>query len=131
MPKSIRNLRMTALAAAFAAAAGPATAQVYYTINGSPAPPNIAYMMRANGLPPGAYWLNQATGYWGVVGMAAPLGNIYAGGVAGGASSGSWSECSSNGCVSGNSRTGGGVITDGQGGGAVFLPGGGMVMTPN
>jgi len=48
-----------------------------YTINGQPAPPDLAYRLAAQGLPFGNYWLTQ-NGYWGVVGNSHPLGNIYA-----------------------------------------------------
>jgi len=71
-----------------------ASAQVYYTINGQVAPPDIAYSMAAKGLPPGNYWLAQ-NGNWGVVGSAYPLGNIYAnsGGAAPGYSPGPRTRC--------------------------------------
>jgi hypothetical protein len=78
----MRQLRRIAAAAICAAALGlgaaPAPAQVYYTINGRPAPPDVQRYMAANRLPPGHYWLNPQ-GYWGVVGNPRPLGNIYAG----------------------------------------------------
>jgi hypothetical protein len=60
---------------ATAAAARPAAAQAYYTINGQLAPYDIAMNMAANGLPPGHYWLN-AQGFWGVVGYPQPLGRV-------------------------------------------------------
>lgn len=66
------------LALGLAAAALPASAQAYYTINGQVPPPNIQMYMAANQLPPGHYWLD-GNGYWGVMGNPAPLGNIYAG----------------------------------------------------
>ena len=50
---------------------------------------------------------------------------------AGGGGSSTQTECAGAGCQSTNHRTGIGVITDGSGGGAVFIPGGGMIMTPN
>ena len=55
----------------------PVSAQVYYTVNGMPAAPNVAVYMASNGLPPGHYWLN-AQGYWGIVGNPIPYGNINA-----------------------------------------------------
>lgn len=66
------------LALGLAVAAAPATAQVYYTLNGQVPPPNIQMAMASNGLPPGHYWLDGA-GNWGVVGNPMPLGNINAG----------------------------------------------------
>lgn len=60
------------------AAAAPAAAQAYYTINGQVPPPNVQMYMAANQLPPGHYWLDE-NGYWGVMGNSMPLGNIYAG----------------------------------------------------
>jgi hypothetical protein len=59
------------------AASLPAAAQAYYTINGQPAPYNIALYMASNNLPPGNYWVD-SHGWWGIVGNPRPLGNIYA-----------------------------------------------------
>jgi hypothetical protein len=119
-----------AVAVVLAFAAQPAAAQVYYTINGQPAPPNVAYYMASNGLPFGNYWLDQRSGYWGVVGNPNPVGNIYAGANQRSGSS-TWTDCYANGCASGNTRTGSAVITDGHGGAAVTPPGGHMIFTPN
>jgi hypothetical protein len=77
MPRSRNLVAALALAAACAALAPPAAAQIRYTINGQPAPPDIARYMAQNGLPSGHYWLTR-DGYWGVVGSPRPLGNIYA-----------------------------------------------------
>jgi hypothetical protein len=79
----------------------------------------------------GRYWLN-ASGIGGYEG-GPPLFNLVQLCAARGGNVGSstQTECYSNGCQSTNSRTGIGAITDGQGHGAVFVPGGGMIMTPN
>jgi hypothetical protein len=54
----------------------PAQAQVYYTINGQPAAPNMALLMARSGLAPGAYWYDPSTGNWGRIGSAYPMGSI-------------------------------------------------------
>jgi len=71
------KLAAFAVAATLVLAARPAAAETFYTINGKPAQPDIAYYMVAHGVPSGHYWLNQMTGYFGVVGNPDPLGNIY------------------------------------------------------
>ena len=71
------KLAAFAVAAMLALAAKPAAAETFYTINGKPAQPYIASYMAAHGLPSGQYWLNQMTGYFGVIGNPDPLGNIY------------------------------------------------------
>ena len=82
----------------------------------------------------GRYWVD-ARGIGGYEGgpalfsLAQLCARVSGGG--GGSGSSTQTECFSNGCQSTNSRTGIGAITDGQGHGAVFIPGGGMVMTPN
>ena len=58
------------IAAGLACVALPAAAQTYYTINGQPAPYDVALYMAQNGLPAGDYWLD-AQGYWGVMGNCA------------------------------------------------------------
>ena len=73
------KLPAVAVVAFLAIAPYAARAQVYYTINGQPAPPNVTYFLASHGLPFGNYWLNQ-NGDWGVVGSMIPLGNIYANG---------------------------------------------------
>jgi hypothetical protein len=72
------GIAAAAIAIGFAAASLPAAAETYYTINGQPAPYDVQVYMAQNGLPPGHYWLD-SQGYWGVVGNATPLGNIYGG----------------------------------------------------
>ncbi len=80
---------------------------------------------------PGRYWVD-AQGYFGYEGgpvagnlilLAQQNGTRY------GRQGNTNTECASNGCSSSNSVTGMGVITDGQGGGAVFT-GDGKVITP-
>ena len=66
------------IAAGLALAALPATAQNYYTINGQIPSYDVQLYMAQNGLPAGDYWLD-GQGYWGVMGDARPLGNIYSG----------------------------------------------------
>jgi hypothetical protein len=68
-----------ALAAGIAAIGLPGAAQVFYTINGQPAPPHVARSMAQHGLPAGHYWLTP-DGYWGRIGDPRPLGKIYASG---------------------------------------------------
>jgi hypothetical protein len=79
---NMRKLKTIAAAAAMTAAVAmaglPAWAQITYTINGQPAPQDVAAIMIANGLPAGNYWLD-AQGYWGLVGNPEPLGNIHSG----------------------------------------------------
>ena len=79
----------------------------------------------------GRYWVD-AQGYFGYEGgpvagnlilLAQQNGTRY------GRQGNTNTECASNGCSSSNSVTGMGVITDGQGGGAVFT-GDGKVITP-
>jgi hypothetical protein len=80
---------------------------------------------------PGRYWVD-ARGVGGYEGGPARFDLAQLCGAAQRRAGGSTqTECYSNGCQSTNSRTGIGVITDGQGHGAVFVPGSGMVMTPN
>jgi hypothetical protein len=75
--RSFRSILAGVVTAACLGISVAATAEVYYTINGQPAPYNVAMYMAANNLPPGNYWLNQQ-GWWGIVGNPQPLGNIYA-----------------------------------------------------
>jgi hypothetical protein len=74
---AMAKLAAVAVAAFLAIAPNAARAQVFYTVNGQPAPPNLSQFMAANGLPFGNYWLHQ-NGDWGVVGSMYPLGNINA-----------------------------------------------------
>jgi hypothetical protein len=78
MPRLKSLMAGLVAAACIAAISPPSVAQVFYMLNGRPAPPEIARYMAQNGLPAGHYWLNR-DGYWGVVGNPQPLGNIYAG----------------------------------------------------
>lgn len=76
-------LKLTHLIAAAAialglAAAGPAAALAYYTLNGYVLPAHMQQYLWSIGLPPGHYWLD-SQGYWGAIGYAQPLGNIYGG----------------------------------------------------
>jgi hypothetical protein len=94
---------------------------------------DVQALQRCTQVVPGRYWV-EASGIGGYEGgppafNLAALCSAFAGGRRGGGST--RTECHSNGCQSTNHVTGGGVITDGRGGGAVFIPGGGMVMTPN
>jgi hypothetical protein len=66
------------IVAGLACVALPAAAQTYYSINGQVAPYDVQLYMAQNGLPAGDYWLD-GQGYWGVMGNAQPLGNIYSG----------------------------------------------------
>jgi hypothetical protein len=95
---------------------------------------DVRALQRCTPVMRGRYWV-EASGIGGYEG-APPSFNLAAlcaaaggGGRRGGSST--QTECFPNGCQSTNHVTGGGVITDGQGGAAVFIPGGGMVMTPN
>lgn len=101
---------------------------------------DVQALQRCTPVMPGRYWV-AANGIGGYEG-GPPTFNLAAlcAAAGGGASSNSGrrqagsstqTECFPNGCQSTNHVTGGGVITDGQGGAAVFIPGGGMVMTPN
>jgi len=98
----------------------------------------VLALQRCTQVFPGRYWMN-AAGIGGYEGGPASfnLTQLCAGSRAAGPSAAArggnhWqTETYGNGAAwSGNSRTGGGVTTDGHGGAAVFLPGGGMVMTP-
>ena len=76
---SLKRLTLCAAAAiGIAALSVPSMADVYYTINGQPAPYEWQVYMASNGLVPGHYWLTE-DGYWGVMGNSRPLGNIYSG----------------------------------------------------
>jgi hypothetical protein len=79
---------------------------------------------------PGRYWV-EASGIGGHEGgpPTFDLAALCAG--RGRSGSSTQTECAGAGCQSTNHVTGIGVITDGQGGGAVFVPGSGMIMTPN
>jgi hypothetical protein len=82
---------------------------------------------------PGRYWVDGQGnfGYEGgpMLGNLVQIANRNSGGM--GRQGNTITQCYGNGgCASGNSNTGTGVITDGQGNAAVFLPGGGMVSTP-
>ena len=113
---------LTNIAAAAAVASGlamvslPATAQVYYTINGQAAPYDVQQYMASNGLPPGHYWLDRQ-GYWGMVGNPNPLGNIYAGTYIAGSGSG---EQASNGWSHYNNNAG--TWVGGDSNGCVYTP---------
>jgi hypothetical protein len=94
---------------------------------------DVQALQRCTPVMPGRYWV-EASGIGGYEG-GPPSFNLAAlcaaagGGRRGGGST--QTECYSNGRQSTNHVTSGGVITDGQGGAAVFIPGGGMVTTPN
>ncbi|MGH6958971.1 MAG: hypothetical protein ACREE7_00655 [Dongiaceae bacterium] len=78
MPRLKTRIAAATIAAGLACVALPAAAQTYYTINGQAAPYDVQLTMAQNGLPAGDYWLD-AQGYWGVMGNAQALGNIYSG----------------------------------------------------
>ena len=91
---------------------------------------DVVALQRCVNVIPGRYWVD-ARGVGGYEGGAALFNLAQLCGAARRRSGGgTQTECYSNGCQSTNSRTGIGVITDGQGHGAVFVPGSGMVMTP-
>lgn len=77
MRKPTLLMAVAALATGLAAAL-PAPAETWYTINGQPASYEAQQFMAANGLPPGHYWLD-ANGYWGVIGDPQPYGNLHEG----------------------------------------------------
>ena len=82
---------------------------------------------------PGRYWVGGQSnfGYEGgpMLGNLALIAQRNSGGM--GRQGNTITQCYGNGgCASGNSNTGTGVITDGQGNATVFLPGGGAVSTP-
>jgi hypothetical protein len=82
---------------------------------------------------PGRYWVD-AQGKFGFEGGPA-LGNLVLlaqrNGTRYGRQGNTLTECNGRGCSSGNSNTGMGVITDGDGHGAVFTGDGKVLMTPN
>jgi hypothetical protein len=84
-------------------------------------------------LQPGRYWVDGRAnfGYEGgpMLGNLAQIAQRNSGGVS--RQGNTITQCyGGGGCASGNSNTGTGVITDGQGNATVFLPGGGSVSTP-
>jgi hypothetical protein len=111
---SLKCLTLCAAAAiGIAALSVPSMAEMYYTINGQPAPYEWQVYMASNGLQPGNYWLTE-DGYWGVMGNSKPGGNIFSGTYFSGSGSGEqgsngWSHTNSaadywvggdaNGCV--------------------------------
>jgi len=90
---------------------------------------DVLALRRCTVVIPGRYWVN-ALGIGGYEG-GPPMFNLAQMCAPARSSGGTQSECFSNGCQSTNSNTGIGAITDGQGHGMVFLPGGGSVSTPN
>jgi hypothetical protein len=90
---------------------------------------DVLALRRCTVVIPGRYWV-EANGIGGYE-DGPPMFNLAQMCAPARSGSSTQTECFSNGCQSTNSNTGIGAITDGQGHGMVFLPGGGSVSTPN